>query len=449
MKIERVYIGCGAGFAGDRPDAGRAVALHLARQSGPRFLIYETLAERTLAHAQLRRMNGGPGYLPRLEAFLRPVLGICLSNGVRIIGNFGSADPQGACRQIAAICRDLGLRVPKLAYVVGDDVMSGAPREALDASYDGPRDLVAASVYLGAASIVEALDMGAEIVVTGRVSDPSLTLGPLVHSFGWDWQDWDRLAAGTLCGHILECGAQVSGGYFADPGSKDVADLANIGFPVAEVAEDGSFIVTKPEETGGEVTLRSVREQILYEIDDPAKYITPDVVLDITAVSLAGVGADKVQVSGARGSPRPKSLRAMACYRGGWLGEAEISYAGPNALARARLAGEVLEARLQNMPLSAKRIDLVGINAITGTDPDAYTDTMAIPEVRLRLALTVACPKVAETALDEVECLYLCGPAGGGGVRRSLVERLGTEPVLIARELVVSRAIAYAEAADV
>lgn len=452
MVAERVYIGCGAGFSGDRADAGRIVAEELARRSGPRFMIYETLAERTLAQAQLRRMNGGQGYLPRLDAFLRPVLGICLANDIRIIGNFGAADPRAACVRIVRLCEELGLAQPRLAYVSGDDVMEGAAREALDAARTDRRDLVAANAYIGARSIAEALDRGAQIVVTGRVSDPSLSLGPLVHAFRWSWQDWDLLAAGTLCGHLLECAAQVTGGYFADPGYKEVPDLARIGFPLAEVARDGSFIIGKPSGTGGCVTERTVREQILYEIDDPASYLTPDVILDLTGVRVAEAGPDRVLVSGARGHPRPDTLRAMACYRGGWLGEAEISYAGPNAVARGQLAAEVLALRLADLGVADRRIDLIGVNAIMEPGGKAQPSLADIPEVRLRLAVAAAAPQEAQIALDEVESLYLCGPAGGGGVRRNLVERLSSEPVLIPRELVFTHAVEFTgelmEAAD-
>ena len=406
-------------------------------------MIYETLAERTLAQAQLRRMNGGPGYIPRLDAFLRPVLAICLASGIRIIGNFGAADPEGACRRIAKICAELGLPAPKLAHVTGDDVMSGPPREVLDTACGPGRELVAANAYIGAASIAEALEQGAEIVVTGRVADPSLSLGPLVYAFGWGWQDWDLLAAGTLCGHTLECGAQVTGGYFADPGRKDVPDLASMGFPLAEIDPDGTFTVTKPEGTGGCVTARTVREQILYEIDNPASYLTPDVVLDLTSVRVSETGPNRVLVQGARGRERPDTLRAMACYRGGWLGEAEISYAGPNALSRGQLAAEVLDTRLRVLGLSDNRIDLIGINAVTGPGGAPPSHPATVPEVRLRLAVASACPEIAQAALDEVESLYLCGPAGGGGVRRSLVERLKSQPVLIPRELVATKAQSF------
>lgn len=445
MTSERVYIGCGAGFAGDRPDGGLAVVQELARRSGARFMIYETLAERTLALAQLRRMNGGPGYLPRLRDYLRPVLATCLAEEIRIIANFGAADPKGACAEVLSLAAELGLPAPRLAYVSGDDVTEGAAREALDAKRKIAGPLVAANCYIGAGGIAEALADGAEIVITGRVSDPALSLGPLVHAFGWAWDDWDLIASGTLCGHLLECSTQVTGGYFADPGKKDVEGLETIGFPIAEVSSDGSFVITKPLNTGGRVDLLTVREQLLYEIDDPANYLTPDVALDMTEVRLAEVGPDRVLVAGAKGKPRPETLRAMVCYRGGWFGEAEISYAGPNAVERGRLAARIVEARLAPMGLEDFRTDLIGISAIFGAEPKPEPAT--IPEVRLRLAASGATAEVVQAALDEVESLYLCGPAGGGGVRRSLTERLSSEPVLIPRALVRAKAHRFEESA--
>ncbi|GHD20704.1 hypothetical protein GCM10016234_33230 [Tianweitania populi] len=409
-------------------------------------MIYETLAERTLAQAQLRLMNGGPGYLPRTEAFLKPVLEICLSHGIRIIGNFGAADPAAACSRIAQLCNELGLRKPKLAYVAGDNVMDGPARNALDKARMDQRELVAANAYIGAASICEALDDGAEIVVTGRVSDPSLALGPLMHVFKWGWEDWDRLAAGTLCGHVLECAAQVTGGYFADPGIKDVPDLANIGFPVAEISRDGVITISKPSGTGGCVTVSTVREQVLYEIDDPASYITPDVVLDLTNVRIAEAGPDRVTLSGAKGREKPRSLRAMACYKGGWFGEAEISYTGPNAVKRGRLAADILDSRLRKLDIPQNRVDLIGVDAISGSCNADPVSLAQVPEIRVRLAVETSTRERAQIALDEVESLYLCGPAGGGGVRNHLVERLSSEPVLIPRELVTSHAVKFDEA---
>ena len=211
------------------------------------------------------------------------------------------------------------------------------------------------------------LSRGADVVVTGRVADPSLALGPLIHAFGWAADDWDRLAAGTLVGHLLECGAQVTGGYFADPGVKDVPGMDAIGYPIAEVEADGSFVITKPAGTGGLVDRRTVTEQVLYEIHDPAAYLTPDVVLDLTEVELREVGPDRVRLRGARGRPAPETLKATVCFDGGLLGEAEISYAGPNAAARARLAIDTVKARVaRRAPGLAVRADAVGVVSILG-----------------------------------------------------------------------------------
>jgi hypothetical protein len=219
-------------------------------------------------------------------------------------------------------------------------------RRAIASGSDNDKEIVAANVYIGAAGIVEALDAGADIVVTGRVSDASLVVGPLVHSFGWSWTDWDLLACGTLAGHLLECSTQVSGGYFADPGFKDVPDLHDVGFPIAEITAEGDIVITKPVDSGGCVNTRTVKEQIVYEVHDPASYMAPDVILDLADVRVAMVGPDRVRVWGARGRPAPDTYKALVCRYGGWLGEAEISYAGPNAAARGRLALSVLRQRL-------------------------------------------------------------------------------------------------------
>jgi hypothetical protein len=259
----------------------------------------------------------------------------------------------------------------------------------MDGKVLGPcANIVAANVYLGAEPIARAFDEGAEIVVTGRVADPALALGPLVHTHRWDWTDWQRLAAGTLAGHLLECAGQVTGGYFADPGRKDVPGLAELGYPIAEVEPSGELIITKPVLSGGIVDRRTVAEQILYEVHDPSAYLTPDVILDITDVEVMPVGPDRVRVVGARGKPRPETLKATAFLAGGMLGEAEISYAGPNALARARLAADIVTTRMaKRMPQLQIRVDLVGRASLFGTlAPACSTDGDAAPEVRLRFA---------------------------------------------------------------
>jgi hypothetical protein len=298
-----LFIGCGAGFSGDRTDAAGPVVETLITRLGQRpgaraFLMFETLAERTLALAQLRRrQDPSVGYEPQLEDLLEPVLARCLQHGIGIVGNFGAAHPLAAARAIRALAERLELPEPRIAVVSGDDLSS--PRYAtLLQDHAGPGlaevEVVCANAYIGARPIADAFAAGAQIVVAGRVADPSLALGPALAHYGWRDDDWDRLAGGTMAGHLLECGAQVTGGYFADPGLKDVPDLHAVGFPVVEVFEDGSCICGKADGTGGLVSLATVKEQLLYEVHDPAAYLTPDVVADITEATVEQVGENLV-----------------------------------------------------------------------------------------------------------------------------------------------------------
>ena len=437
----RVFIGAGAGFAGDRSDAAGPVVDALAKADGPRFLIYETLAERTLALCQLeRRKDAGRGYSPALERMLRPVLARCLAGGVKIVGNFGAANPPAAGKRVAEIATSLGLRAPRIAVVEGDDLTGRMSKAELAArETDGDllaqgRDIISANLYLGARPIADALDQGADIVVTGRVADSALALGPLLHVFGWRTDDWDRLAAGTLAGHLIECAAQITGGYFADPGYKDVPGLAEVGYPIAEVDADGDIVITKPSGTGGVVNRLTVTEQLLYEIHDPAAYLAPDVVLDLSAVEVAEIGKDRVRVFGARGKPAPETLKATVCIDGGVLGEAEISYAGPNAAARAQLAAEIIVARLRRRAPALKvRVDAIGVTSVLGASdrlPDLSAPTN---DIRLRFAAQSADAAQVAILLDEVEALYCAGPAGGAGVRRQVTPRLASASCLIER----------------
>jgi Acyclic terpene utilisation family protein AtuA len=443
-----VRIGCGAGFAGDRADASAAVIAEFARCAEPRFLMFETLAERTLALCQIeRRRDAARGYSPALERLLPQALGPCLTNGIHVIGNFGGANPRAAGERIAELARAAGFPDARIAVVEGDDLSETfsaeelRAREVAGAVLSDHTAIVAANVYLGAAPIAQALDAGADIVVTGRVADPSLVLGPLVHAFGWDWADWHRLAAGTLAGHLLECGAQVTGGYFADPGVKDVPDLAELGYPIAEVSPAGTFVVTKPSGSGGIVDRRTVTEQILYEVHDPAAYLTPDVTLDIREVELGDDGRDRVLVTGARGHARPDTLKATVFVESGALGEAEISYAGPNALARARLAADVVTARMRRRaPELDVRVDAIGLDSTFGALGAERAPAASPPrEIRLRFAAQSANRAPVERLLDEVEALYCAGPAGGCGVRRHLTPRLASASCLVERARIAPR----------
>ncbi len=437
-------VGCAAGGSGDRVDAAAPIVATLIRRKNPAALIFENLAERTLALAQLaRRADPKAGYEPLLDEELRPILGDCLQHGVAIVSNFGAANPRGAAGHILRLARELGLPQPRVAVVEGDDLSNpqgeALLRPLLPAEYAG-RAFVSANAYQGAIPIAEALNAGAQIVVTGRVADPSLTLGPAMAHFGWAREDWDRLAGATMAGHLLECAAQATGGYFADPGLKDVPDLARVGYPIAEIAADGSCVLTKPDDTGGLVDVRTIKEQLLYEIHDPAAYVTPDVVADITEAQVSQVGAHRVRLSGVRGHPRTPTLKALAFFEGGWLGEAEISYAGRNAEARARLAMEVVRTRMG--PGMKLRFDLIGVLSVHGDDEGGMLGSCPpgdARDVRLRVAGKHRDPREIDRLLREVYSLWLCGPAGGGGVRTSKRPRLSSAACLVPRERVPAR----------
>jgi hypothetical protein len=443
MDQNRLLIGAAAGFSGDRLDAADAVVTTLIARGQPAALIFETLAERTLALAQLRRRaDPDAGYEPRLERLLRPVLARCLEHGIRIVSNFGAANPHAAARRVLALARELGLSPPRVAVVTGDDV-SGTQfhpllREQLGEVFDRI-DVVSANAYLGAESIAQALQEGAQIVVAGRVADPALTLGPALAHFGWRMDDWDRLARTTMAGHLLECGAQVTGGYFADPGYKSVPDLHAVGFPIAEIADSGDCVIGKADRTGGVVDARTVKEQLLYEIHDPAAYLTPDVIADVTQAEVNELAPDRVALVGVRGKPRPESWKVNVFYEGGWIGEGEISYAGPGAEDRARLAADILQRRLQGLPL---RIDLIGAVSVLADDGGRLRGATApsgASDIRLRAAAVNADRAAVERLLDEVTALYTCGPAGGGGVRTSARQRLQTLSCFLPRTAIVSR----------
>jgi hypothetical protein len=439
--METLAVGCGAGFSGDRTDAAAPVVRTLVERGGPAALIFENLAERTLALQQLsRRRDPALGYEPLLVEELRPILADCLRHGITIVGNFGAANPHGAAAVIRVLASQLGLPAPRVAVVVGDDLSDERGRAIVRARLEGEFDaqrFVCANAYQGAMEIAAAIRAGAQVVVTGRVADPSLVLGPAVAHFGWGPQEWDKLAGGTMAGHLLECGAQVSGGYFADPGRKEVPDLANVGFPIAEIAGDGSCIVGKAAGTGGLVDCRTVKEQLLYEVHDPAAYLTPDVVADITQATVTQLGPDRVRLSGVRGHPRTATLKALAYFDGGWLGEAEISYAGRSAEARARLALEVLRQRMGAG--LALRCDLIGVASIFGDDGGAMLRGLAAgaaTDVRLRVAVRHEQLEVIDRLLREVTALWTCGPGGGGGVRTAKRQRLSSRACLVPRELV-------------
>lgn len=435
--MRTIRIGSGAGYSGDRIEP----AIELAEQGGIDYLVFECLGERTVALAQQARMKDPEGgYDPLLEERMRAVLPICAAKGIKVVTNMGAANPEGAARKTAEIAKSLGLAL-KVAAVVGDDVLDACKARDLPImEFDGTiaslgNRLLSANAYLGAAPMVEALAGGADVVITGRASDPALFLAPMVQAFGWAMDDWNLMGKGTVAGHLLECAGQITGGYFADPGYKDVPDLARLGFPIGEIGEDGSLVVTKVEGSGGAVSARTCKEQLLYEVHDPTKYFQPDVVADFSQVKVEEVGKDRVRVSGGRGSKRTDTLKVSVGYLDSFVGEGQISYAGPGALARGRLALDIVRERLKLTGVAASelRFDLIGVDALHGPQVSAHAGEPY--EVRVRVAGRTDTMREAVRIGNEVETLYTNGPAGGGGAWKSAREVVAVASVLLPREL--------------
>jgi hypothetical protein len=446
-------IGSGAGYAGDRIDPAQALAEHGRLHA----LVFECLAERTIALAQLRRSRDpAAGYDPLLQERLRAVLPACVRQRTTIVSNMGAANPLAAGAAALAVARELGLPRLTVAVVTGDDVLPWVRRHnpvLMDALPGGPAcaadlgdRLLSANAYLGADALLPALATGADVVLTGRVADPALFLAPLMHHHGWSADDWPRLGRGVLVGHLLECAGQVSGGYIADPGRLDIPGLADLGFPLAEVQADGTAVITKLPGTGCCVTRLTCTAQLLYEIEDPTRYLQPDVVADFSQVQLHDLGADRVQVRGGHGHPQPDELKATLGYRDGFIGEGQISYAGPGAVARGRLALQLLQHRLNRLGWAGldHRADLIGVDAMHG--PGLGADRVPY-EVRVRLAVRCATQAQAERVGQEVEALYLNGPAAGGGVTQSVREVIAVASALVPRDA-AAQAVTVMELAD-
>ncbi len=434
--MSALRIGCGAGFSGDRIDP----AVELAEHGDLDYLVFECLAERTIALAQIaRRANPKAGFDPYLVERMEAVLGPCRERGVRIISNMGAANPLSAADAVIDVARRLGIKGLKVAAVTGDDVLDQLDFDAVLLDRPGQvRDLrsalVSANAYTGADGIVAALAAGADIVLTGRVGDPALFLAPMIHRFGWATDDWDRLAQGTVIGHLLECAGQITGGYFADPGLKDVPDLARLGFPIAEVTADGTALITKVTGSGGMITPATCKEQLLYEILDPAAYLQADTVTDIRGVSFQQLAPNLIQVKGAKGRPRPESLKVTLGYLDGFMGEGQISYAGPGALARGRLAQDILRQRLGDH-YDDLQFDLIGVDSIT-----AAAGPLPSPEpheVRVRVAGRHSDQFQAARIGREVEALYTNGPSGGGGAFSAVKPVMAVASTLIDRKRVI------------
>ncbi|WP_119742367.1 acyclic terpene utilization AtuA family protein [Pseudomonas sp. Larv2_ips] len=438
--MKTLRIGSGAGYSGDRIEP----AVELASRGDLDYLVFECLAERTIALAQQVRISDPQGgYDPLLSERMRRVLPFVGQRDgqrrLRVITNMGAANPVSAAIEVRRIADELGLHLNVVA-AVGDDVLQVLqPELMLDNGQTlgslGER-LISANAYLGVDAILEALHADADVVITGRVADPSLFLAPQMFEFGWAAHDWQRLGRGTLVGHLLECAGQVSGGYFADPGFKDVDDLARLGFPLAEINADGEAVITKVAGSGGRVSRATCTEQLIYEVHDPAAYLTPDVTADFSHVSFVEEGLDRVRALGADGRARPEQLKVSVGYLDGWIGEGQMSYGGPGAVARAQLARDIVLKRLELMGVNMQevRAELIGMDSLHGPRSDVEPW-----EVRLRVAARCEARSDAVRVGNEVETLYTNGPSGGGGASKSVRQVVAVASLLLARSAVNPR----------
>jgi len=435
--MKKIRIGSGAGYAGDRLEP----SLELIEKGDIDYIAYECLAERTIALAQQAKLKDPTkGYNALLEYRMNAALPLAHKHKVKIITNMGAANPLAAVEVVKKIAESHGIKGIKIAAVYGDDVLpklgeykgvtvweTGKPLSELEG------EVVSANAYLGVEGIVEALRQGADVVITGRVSDPAIFMAPLIHEFGWKMDDWDKLGKGTLIGHLLECGGQATGGYYADPGKKDVPEPWKLGFPLIEATEEGDAFITKVPGSGGLVTEDTCKEQLIYEIHDPKSYITPDCVADFSNVRFEQDGKDKVRISGATGRSRTDSYKVSLGYKDCFIGEGEMSYGGPNCVARAREARETVAKRLELRGVETQelRMDIIGVDSLYRNAASPLASQPS--EVRLYVAGRTRTQAEAAKIGNEVETLYTNGPAGGGGATARVSEIISVASILIPR----------------
>lgn len=417
-----VRIASGQGFWGDLPIA----PIEQVRSGEVDYLMMDYLAEVTMSIMQKQKLkNSDSGFARDFVDVIEELLPDIASGKVKILSNAGGVNPVKCASVISDLARRKGLEV-KIAVVHGDDILDGLDsliREGntLENMEDGESiktvqdRLMSANVYFGAAPIVEALETGAQIVVTGRVTDTGLCLAPLIYEFGWDFDDFDKMAAGTVAGHILECGAQSSGGNYTD--WKKVGDFTQIGFPLIEANEDGSFIVTKHENLDGFVHSSTVKEQLLYEIGDPESYITPDCIADFTSIQVRDVAKNRVLVSGIKGRPATPFYKVSASYSDGFKLTSSLTYCWPDALEKAVTAFELLKSRASRLGLKINTFhaDYVGYNGCDEKPVEINQRTNEIPEILLRFSAMSDSRDALDRLGKEIAPLVLTGPSGVTG----------------------------------
>jgi hypothetical protein len=447
---EKVRVAGGQGFWGDLLTA----PVDQVRGGEIDYLMLDYLAEVTMSIMQKQRARDpNAGYARDFIALMREILPDCVEKNIKVLSNAGGVNVEGAANAIAETAKELGLGGKvKIGVVTGDDILPRLDEflekgvaidnmetgEPLSAILD---KVQSANVYLGARPLVEALDKGAQIIVGGRLTDTGLTLAPLMHEFGWSFEDWNKVATGTIAGHIIECGAQCSGGN-CQYDWQNVPDLANVGFPIVEAFPGGEFVITKHEGTGGWVNIPSVKEQLLYEMGDPHEYITPDVVADFTTIHLKDDGANRVRVYGIEGKPNTEFYKVSIAYSSGWKAVGTLVYAYPDAFEKAKAADKILRERLEKLGLKfdVMLTEFVGVNATHGHL--AGEPRHDIPEVQLRFGVRGQSKSDVERFTKELAPLILTGPpavTGFAGGRPKVEEIMAYFPALIPKNLIQTK----------
>ncbi|MDX1591631.1 MAG: acyclic terpene utilization AtuA family protein [Balneolaceae bacterium] len=451
---EKIRIASGQGFWGDLPDA----PIKQVKQGPVDYLVMDYLAEVTMSIMQKQRMrNENYGYARDFVDVIEAVLDDIKNRGVRVISNAGGVNPSACKNAILEVAEKKGVSGIKIAVVDGDDILPGIDR-LIDEGHllnnmetgrpitEVKDDLLSANVYFGSRPIVEALEKGADIVITGRVTDTGLTLAPMIHEFGWSFEDYDLMATGTIAGHIIECGGQVSGGNFTD--WETVDDLVDIGFPIIEAYPDGTFYVTKHAGTGGLVSEMTVKEQLLYEIGNPAEYITPDCIADFTSVKVLQEGKDRVKVTGIKGSAETDTYKISASYIDGYKLSSTLVYSWPDAVKKARFAGDLLLKRAEKLGISFRdtNIELVGLNACNEDDSVFENDLSEVNEVEMRVSVYGDSRDELNRFGKEIAPLILTGPSGVTGFaggRPKASEVVAYWPALLSKEAAKPRVTLY------
>ena len=442
---EKIRIAAGQGFWGDLPEAPVQQV-----EGGPiDYLMLDYLAEVTMSIMQKQKSRDpNAGYARDFVPLMRQILPACVERNIRVTANAGGVNVEGCANAVREVAHELGLAGKfKIGIVTGDDIMGRLDEmlarglELCNMDTGEPLAMVrdriqSANVYLGAWPMVDALNRGAQIVITGRATDTGLTLAPLIHEFGWAEDDWDRIASGTIAGHIIECGAQSSGGNCQYEWRR-IPDLAIVGFPIVEASADGTFVITKHDGTGGRVNIPGVKEQLVYEMGDPHEYITPDCVADFTTIHLKDAGPDRVRVHGIRGRPATDTLKVSISYSAGYKAVGTLVYSWPDAYEKAQAADRILRGRLERLGLKFEQIltEFVGANATHG--PLAGEPSPDLAEVQLRVGVRSEVRQTVERFTKEIAPLILTGPpgvTGFAGGRPKVEEIVAYWPALIPKD---------------